>query len=78
VLEAQQQAQAAADLAGELVVRWPWFVPALIERCRLLLAAGDWEGVAGAAGQLLRADTNNVTGLAMMGEVDGIAGDGCW
>jgi hypothetical protein len=66
-LEAQGRVQAAADLAGELAIRWPWFVPGLIERARLLLAASDWEGMAGAAGQLLQADASNVTGLSLLG-----------
>jgi hypothetical protein len=42
-------------------------VPGLIERCRLLLAAGDWEGASGAAGALLAADGSNVLGLAVTG-----------
>lgn len=67
LLEAARQLPAAADAAGEVAARWPWFVPGLIERARLLLAAGDWEGAAGAAGVLLKADAHNVTGLAITG-----------
>ncbi|KAI8469287.1 MAG: intraflagellar transport protein [Monoraphidium minutum] len=65
VLEVQGRLQEAADLAGELGVRYPWFVPGLVERCRLLLAAGDWEGASAAAAQLLAADARNVLGLAV-------------
>jgi hypothetical protein len=50
-----------------LLHRWPWFVPGLIERARLLLAAGDWDGAAAAAVQLLQADSHNVLGLALTG-----------
>jgi hypothetical protein len=47
--------------------RWPWFVPGLIERARLVLAAGDWEGAGAAVAQLLQADSHNVLGLALAG-----------
>lgn len=42
-------------------------MPGLIERARLLLACGDWEGAAAAAEQLLKADAHNVTGISILG-----------
>ena len=45
ILELKKSYHMALDLYTELTVKFTWFVPALVEKARLLLAQGDWEQV---------------------------------
>jgi hypothetical protein len=44
-LEKTEQFAAALELLNQVVVGYPWFLPALVEKARLLLALDDWEQV---------------------------------
>ncbi len=45
-------------------MRFGWFVPALVEKARLLMAAGDWEQVQDTLQRVLSADAQNILAQA--------------
>jgi hypothetical protein len=57
-------------LTVQVHVRFAWFLPALIDKTRLLLAANDWEQMLEHAGRVLQASNSNVQELSLRGGVE--------
>ncbi|GLC77752.1 hypothetical protein PLESTB_000959000 [Pleodorina starrii] len=64
ILELKKQMASAVDVLAEINVRFGWFVPALVEKTRLLMALGDWEQVAETLQRVLSADAQNIMAQA--------------
>ncbi|KAG2502129.1 hypothetical protein HYH03_000619 [Edaphochlamys debaryana] len=64
VLECKKNLGACIDVLAEVNVRFGWFVPALVEKCRLLMAVGDWEQVTESLQRVLASDGQNIMALA--------------
>jgi len=63
-LELKKDLAGALEVVTEVHVRFTWYMPALVEKTRLLLASNDWEGMLEHAGRMLQADPNNVMAMA--------------
>lgn len=64
ILELKKQTGSCIDVLTEINVRFGWFVPALVEKARLLMAAGDWEQVQDTLQRVLSADAQNILAQA--------------
>ncbi|KAG1671284.1 hypothetical protein FOA52_010855 [Chlamydomonas sp. UWO 241] len=63
-LELKKDLAGALEVVTEVHVRFAWFLPALIDKTRLLLCANDWEQMLEHAGRVLQADSHNVMAMA--------------
>ena len=45
VLEIRRDIASALHIMSEVNIKFGWFMPALVEKTRLLLATNDWEQV---------------------------------
>ena len=52
---------------SQMSVKFSWFMPALVEKTRLLLAVGDWEQHMEHVALVLKADAQNPSALAWTG-----------
>ena len=64
-LERTQQFAPALELLNQVVVGYPWFLPALVEKARLLLALDDWEQAMETAQRILAQDAQNIEALRL-------------
>ena len=48
---------------------FPWFLPALTEKAKLLMAAGDWDQALDCVRRVLQEDAGNIEALHMSGGV---------
>ena len=62
--ELRHDLPSALAAVTELTVKFTWFVPALVEKARLLLAANDWDQAMEHVARVLQADAGNVMALA--------------
>jgi tetratricopeptide repeat protein 21B len=46
-----------------VVARNAWFVPALVDKAKLMIASNDWEGAMDTVGRILQNDTSNVDAM---------------
>lgn len=67
-LEKKGQYSAAVEVINEVVVRHPWFLLALNQKARLLIALGSWEPAMEACKRLLLSDNLNIDALFLSGE----------
>lgn len=63
VMEIRKNYQGCLDVLAEVIVRFDWYVPALVEKTRLLLALGDWEQVLENIARILASDAFNIPAL---------------
>ena len=56
----------ALEMYNQIVVHFTWFVPALVEKARLLLLMGDWEQAKESAQRVLASDPSNIDGQRVM------------
>ncbi|KAL6760145.1 intraflagellar transport protein [Haematococcus lacustris] len=63
-LELKDNLGAALDVLTEATVRFAWFVPAAVEKARLLLAVGDWEQFSEAVARVQQLEPQNIMALA--------------
>lgn len=64
-LERKEQFAPALELLNQVVVGYPWFLPALVEKARLLLALDDWEQAMETAQRILAQDAQNIEALRL-------------
>ena len=64
MLELKKNLHACMDVLTEINVRFGWFVPALVEKARLLMALGDWDQVSDTLQRILGADPQNILAQA--------------
>ncbi|EFJ52945.1 hypothetical protein VOLCADRAFT_78980 [Volvox carteri f. nagariensis] len=64
ILELKKQMAQAVDVLAEINVRFAWFVPALVEKARLLMVLGDWEQVTETLQRVLSSDAQNIMAQA--------------
>ena len=60
---------AAIEAVHNIVARFPWFLPALTEMAKLLMAAGDWDQALDCVRRVLQEDAGNIEALHMSGGV---------
>lgn len=63
--ECRGQYEAALEYLNEVVVHFPWFVPALTEKARLLAVVGDWDQAMEITEGVLAQDKHNVEALRL-------------
>eukprot|EP00736_Rhodelphis_marinus_P011266 Rmarinus@m.19544 len=54
------------DLLNQVVVLFPWFLPALTEKVRVLMAMGDWDQALETSQRVLSRDSFNIDALRMV------------
>uniref|UniRef100_A0A7S0S5T6 Tetratricopeptide repeat-like domain-containing protein n=1 Tax=Chlamydomonas leiostraca TaxID=1034604 RepID=A0A7S0S5T6_9CHLO len=64
VAEVRHNLSGALEGLTEVAVRFSWFMPALVEKARLLLAVGDWEQANDTIHSILSVDPQNIMALA--------------
>lgn len=68
VLELKKQLPVCLDVLTEINVRFSWFVPALVEKTRLLVQLNDWDQATEHIQRILTADPQNIMAQAWQGE----------
>ena len=53
----------ALEQLNQVIVLYPWFLPALVEKFGVLMAMGDWEQAIETAQRVLAQDANNIEAL---------------
>lgn len=48
-----------------MVARNPWFVPALVDKAKLMIATNDWEAAMDTVSRILQNDTNNIDAMLL-------------
>ena len=61
---------AAIEVVHNIVARFPWFLPALTEKAKLLMAAGDWDQALDCVRRVLQEESGNIEALHMSGGSD--------
>lgn len=64
VLELKKQLPTCLDVLTEINVRFSWFVPALVEKTRLLVQLNDWDQATEHIQRILAADPQNIMAQA--------------
>ena len=64
IMELRRNLPAAVEAVTEAYVKFSWFMPALIEKTRLLIALNDWDQAMENVTQILKGDPQNVMGIA--------------
>ncbi|GIL85609.1 hypothetical protein Vretimale_13293 [Volvox reticuliferus] len=64
ILELKKKNAQAVEVLAEINVRFGWFVPALVEKTRLLMVLGDWEQVTETLQRVLSSDAQNIMAQA--------------
>jgi len=64
VLELKHKHAEALHLLTEMNIKVSWFLPALLEKTRLLLCVGDWEQMMEHVQRIFQTDNQNIMGLA--------------
>ncbi|PNW81978.1 hypothetical protein CHLRE_06g268800v5 [Chlamydomonas reinhardtii] len=64
IMELKKQLGPCLDVLTEINVRFGWFVPALVEKTRMLMMLGDWEQVTETLQRVLAADQQNIMAQA--------------
>ena len=68
-LQRRGDVAAAIEAVHNIVARFPWFLPALTEKAKLLIAAGDWDQALDCVRRVLQEDAGNIEALHMSGGV---------
>jgi len=63
--EYKEQYSQALEQLNQVIVMFAWFLPALAEKCRVLMMMGDWEQALETAQRVLSQDNFNIEALRM-------------
>lgn len=58
---------AAVEHINAVIAQQPWFLPALVEKAKLLVAMHEWEQALEVVNQLLQQEPDNVQALHLSG-----------
>lgn len=66
VLERKQRYDKVLDDLNQIIVQYPAFVPALCEKARILMLAGNWDEAVATAHRVLKRDSVNIDALRVL------------
>ena len=62
----KDQLKEALECFNQVVVLYAWFLPALVEKCQILVAMGDWDQAMETAQRVLGQDQHNIEALRLV------------
>jgi tetratricopeptide repeat protein 21B len=65
-LEIKKQYPSALEHINQVIVLYPWFSPALAEKARVLVHAGEWEQAMESAQRIISQDSYNIEALKIL------------